>query len=164
MVLSGIDCYFRFSRSDASQPKAVSPYQRKTPNTLIHMVSKVTDGVKVTVLTEYQPDYSNPGQDHFVFTYKILIENHSEHTVKLLRRHWLIYDANGTVREVEGAGIVGLQPILEPGDVHDYVSGCNLRTDLGKMAGTYLMERVLDGRQFRVIIPAFSLVAPYRMN
>ena len=164
MVLSVIDCYFRFSRSDASPPKAAYPYQRKTPNTLIHMVSKVTDGVKVTVLTEYQPDYSNPGQDHFVFTYKILIENHSEHTVKLLRRHWLIYDANGTVREVEGAGIVGLQPILEPGDVHDYVSGCNLRTDLGKMAGTYLMERVLDGRQFRVIIPAFSLIAPYRMN
>ena len=164
MVLSVIDCYFRFSRSDASLPKAAYSYQRKTPNTLIHMVSKVTDGVKVTVLTEYQPDYSNPGQDHFVFTYKILIENHSEHTVKLLRRHWLIYDANGTVREVEGAGIVGLQPILEPGDVHDYVSGCNLRTDLGKMAGTYLMERVLDGRQFRVIIPAFSLVAPYRMN
>lgn len=128
------------------------------------MVSKVTDGVKVTVMTEFQPDYSNPGQDHYVFTYKILIENHSEHTVKLLRRHWHIYDANGTVREVEGAGIVGLQPILEPGEVHDYVSGCNLRTDMGKMAGTYLMERVLDGRHFKVIIPAFSLVAPYRLN
>ncbi len=128
------------------------------------MVSKVTDGVKVTVLTEYQPDYSNPGQDHYVFTYKILIENHSEHTVKLLRRHWLIYDANGTVREVEGEGVVGLQPILEPGDLHEYVSGCNLRTDIGKMAGTYLMERILDGRQFRVIIPAFSLIVPYRLN
>jgi ApaG protein len=149
LVLSAIDYYFR-------------SYYFPTPS--IYMVSKVTDGVKVTVLTEYQPDYSNPGQDHFVFTYKILIENHSEHTVKLLRRHWLIYDANGTVREVEGAGIVGLQPVLEPGDVHDYVSGCNLRTDMGKMAGTYLMERVLDGRQFRVVIPAFSLVAPYRLN
>jgi ApaG protein len=128
------------------------------------MVSKITDGVKVTVLTEYQPDYSNPRQDHYVFTYRILIENHSEYTVKLLRRHWLIYDANATVREVEGEGIVGLQPTLEPGDVHNYVSGCNLRTDVGKMAGTYLMERVLDGRQFRVIIPAFTLIVPYKLN
>lgn len=128
------------------------------------MVSKVTDGVKVSVVTEFQPDYSNAGQSHYVFTYKILIENNSEYTVKLLRRHWLIYDANATVREVEGEGVVGIQPVLEPGDTHEYVSGCNLRTDMGKMSGTYLMERVLDGRQFRVVIPAFSLLAPYRMN
>lgn len=128
------------------------------------MVSKVTEGVKVTVLTEYQPDYSNPVQEHYVFTYKILIENHSEHTVKLLRRHWLIYDSNGSIREVEGEGVVGLQPLLEPGDGHEYVSGCNLRTDIGKMTGTYLMERVLDGKQFSVIIPAFALIVPYRLN
>jgi ApaG protein len=143
--------------------KIFGPTQ-STNQHLILMVSKVTEGVKVTVLTEYQPDYSNPGQEHYVFTYKILIENRSEHTVKLLRRHWMIYDANASVREVEGEGVVGLQPVLEPGDVHDYVSGCNLRTDIGKMAGTYLMERVIDGKQFRVIIPAFSLVVPYRLN
>ena len=164
MVLSGNDDYFRLYWSLQKTYHVPFVNWNISPISLMHMVSKVTDGVKVTVLTEYQPDYSNPRQDHFVFTYKILIENHSEHTVKLLRRHWLIYDANGTVREVEGEGIVGLQPVLEPGDVHDYVSGCNLRTDLGKMAGTYLMERVLDGRQFRVIIPAFSLVVPYRLN
>ncbi len=128
------------------------------------MVSKITEGVKVTVLTEYQPDYSNPVQEHYVFTYKILIENHSEHTVKLLRRHWLIYDSNGTMREVEGEGVVGLQPLLEPGEGHEYVSGCNLRTDIGKMSGTYLMERVVDGKQFRVIVPSFALVVPYRLN
>jgi len=164
LVLSGNDDYFRLYWSLQKTYHVPFVNWNISPISLMHMVSKVTDGVKVTVLTEYQPDYSNPRQDHFVFTYKILIENHSEHTVKLLRRHWLIYDANGTVREVEGEGIVGLQPVLEPGDVHDYVSGCNLRTDLGKMAGTYLMERVLDGRQFRVIIPAFSLVVPYRLN
>ncbi|GAB3182297.1 MULTISPECIES: Co2+/Mg2+ efflux protein ApaG [Telluribacter] len=128
------------------------------------MVSEVTEGVKVTVLTEYQPDYSSPRQAHFVFTYKVVIENHSENTIKLLRRHWLIYDSNGTVREVEGEGVVGQQPVLEPGEVHEYVSGCNLRTNLGKMAGTYLMERVLDGRQFRVVIPEFTLIVPYRLN
>ncbi len=128
------------------------------------MVSQITDGVKVSVQTEYQPDYSNPGQDHFVFTYKIVIENCSEHTVKLLRRHWLIYDANRGIREVEGEGVVGLQPILEPGESHEYVSGCNLKTDLGKMSGNYLMERVRDEKTFNVTVPAFSLIVPYRLN
>lgn len=128
------------------------------------MVSEVTEGVKVTVMTEYQPDYSNPDQKHFVFTYKIRIENHSENTVKLLRRHWLIFDANGGAREVEGEGVVGLQPILEPGEIHEYVSGCNLRTDIGKMTGSYLMERIIDEKQFRVVIPSFSLIVPYRLN
>lgn len=128
------------------------------------MVSEVTEGVKVSVFTEYQSHYSNPNQAHFVFTYKVIIENHSDHTVKLLRRHWNIYDANGLVREVEGEGVVGQQPVLEPGEIHDYVSGCNLRTNLGKMAGSYLMERQYDGRRFNVVIPAFTLVVPYRLN
>ncbi|WP_373514165.1 Co2+/Mg2+ efflux protein ApaG, partial [Persicitalea sp.] len=110
------------------------------------MVSEVTEGVKVSVLTEFQPTYSNPRQAHFVFTYKVIIENHSDHTVQLLRRRWLIHDANGLVREVEGEGVIGQQPVLEPGEIHEYVSGCNLRTHLGKMAGTYLMERTVDGR------------------
>ncbi|PWJ56781.1 ApaG protein [Dyadobacter jejuensis] len=128
------------------------------------MVSQITDGVKVTVQTEYQPDYSSPDQNHYVFTYKIVIENGSEHTVKLLRRYWVILDANRGIREVEGEGVVGLQPILEPGDRHEYVSGCNLKTDIGKMSGTYLMERILDGKKFNVSVPAFSLIVPYRLN
>lgn len=128
------------------------------------MVSEVTEGVKVSVITEYQSDYSNPRQSHFVFTYKVIIENHSENTIKLLRRHWNIYDSNGIVREVEGEGVVGQQPVLEPGEIHEYVSGCNLRTNLGKMTGSYLMERVLDGRQFKVVIPEFTLIVPYRLN
>jgi ApaG protein len=128
------------------------------------MVSEVTEGVKVSVATEYQPDYSNPRQTHFVFTYKVIIENHSDNTVKLLRRRWNIYDSNGVVREVEGEGVIGQQPVLEPGEIHEYVSGCNLRTNLGKMAGTYLMERVFDGRHFQVVIPEFTLIVPYRLN
>ncbi|WP_128543676.1 Co2+/Mg2+ efflux protein ApaG [Larkinella soli] len=128
------------------------------------MISAVTDGVKVSVMTEYQPEYSSPLQAHFVFTYRITIENGSSSTVQLLRRHWIIYDANGTAREVEGEGVVGQQPVLEPGEVHEYVSGCNLRSSMGKMTGTYLMERVFDGRQFRVNIPEFTMVVPYRLN
>ena len=128
------------------------------------MFSEVTEGVKVSVATEYQANYSNPRQAHFVFTYKITIENHSDHTVQLLRRRWFIHDANGLVREVEGEGVIGQQPVLEPGEVHEYVSGCNLRTNLGKMAGTYLMERVVDGRRFEVTIPEFTLIVPYLLN
>ena len=128
------------------------------------MISEVTEGVKVSVLSEYQPEYSSPYQAHFVFTYKITIENHSDFTVQLMRRHWLIFDSNGSMREVEGEGVIGQQPVLEPGEIHQYVSGCNLRTSMGKMVGTYLMERVLDGKRFKVQIPEFVMIPPYNLN
>lgn len=128
------------------------------------MDTKTTEGVKVTVTTNYLPDYSSPVQQHYVFAYKISIENKSEFTVKLLRRHWYIHDATGVVREVEGEGVVGQQPVLEPGESHEYVSGCNLKTSLGKMRGTYLMERMVDGKKFDVTIPEFTLIVPYKLN
>ncbi|MGA0555136.1 Co2+/Mg2+ efflux protein ApaG [Larkinella sp. VNQ87] len=128
------------------------------------MISAITEGVKVSVMTEYQPEYSSPMQAHYVFTYRITIENGGPSTVQLLRRHWLIYDGYGMAREVEGAGVVGQQPVLEPGETHEYVSGCNLRSSLGKMSGTYLMERIVDGKQFRVNIPEFMMVVPFRLN
>lgn len=99
-----------------------------------------------------------------MFAYRIDIRNNSEHTVKLLRRHWFISDANGTVREVEGEGVVGRQPVLEPGESHQYMSGCNLKSGVGKMKGTYLMERLANGEHFQVNIPEFTLMVPYRMN
>ena len=128
------------------------------------MNTTTTQGVTVSVTTNYLPDYSSPSQEHYVFAYKIDILNGSEYTVKLLRRHWYIYDANGVVREVEGEGVVGQQPVLEPGESHQYVSGCNLKSGLGKMRGTYQMERVVDGEEFTVDIPEFTLVVPYRLN
>lgn len=128
------------------------------------MVTAVTEGIKVSVKTEYQQEYSSPLQAHYVFTYRIKIENASENTIQLLRRHWLIYDANGSVREVEGEGVIGQQPVLEPGEVHEYVSGCNLRSSMGKMVGTYLIERIIDGKQIRVAIPEFTMVVPYKLN
>ncbi|MDX5419418.1 MAG: Co2+/Mg2+ efflux protein ApaG [Hymenobacteraceae bacterium] len=128
------------------------------------MDTKTTEGVKVTVTTNYLPDYSSPVQQHYVFAYKISIENNSEFTVKLLRRHWYIHDATGVVREVEGEGVVGQQPVLEPGESHEYVSGCNLKAGVGKMRGTYLMERLVDGKQFDVTIPEFTLIVPYKLN
>jgi len=128
------------------------------------MNTTTTQGVTVSVTTNYLPDYSSPSQEHYVFAYKIDILNGSEYTVKLLRRHWYIYDANGVVREVEGEGVVGQQPVLEPGESHQYVSGCNLKSGLGKMRGTYQMERLVDGKEFTVDIPEFTLVVPYRLN
>ena len=128
------------------------------------MVTQITEGVKVSVVTEYQPEYSTPLQSHFVFAYKISIENCSDQTVQLLRRHWFIYDSDGSVREVEGEGVVGQQPVLEPGETHEYVSGCNLKTSIGKMKGTYSMEKIVDGKNFMVNIPEFIMIAPYRLN
>ncbi|MDO7876979.1 Co2+/Mg2+ efflux protein ApaG [Hymenobacter sp. ASUV-10] len=128
------------------------------------MPTTTTQGVTVSVTTNYLPDYSSPAQEHFVFAYKIDIRNDSPHTVKLLRRHWYIHDAGGEVREVEGEGVVGRQPVLEPGESHHYVSGCNLKSGMGKMHGTYLMERLGNGQHFQVDIPEFTLMVPYRLN
>ena len=127
-------------------------------------ITASTEGVKVSVLTEYQPDYSSPYQSHFVFSYRIRIENHSDTTVQLQRRRWLIFDSNATVREIEGEGVVGLMPILEPGESHEYISGCSLKSSIGKMTGSYVMERLIDGKKFRVKIPEFGLIAPFRLN
>ncbi len=75
------------------------------------MVTKITDGVKISVETIYQPEYSNPANEHFMFAYRVNIENMTENSVQLLNRHWHIFDSNGTKREVKGEGVVGLQPI-----------------------------------------------------
>lgn len=128
------------------------------------MVAKITEGVKVSVETTYQPEYSNPANEHFMFAYKVIIENLTEYSVQLLSRHWNIFDSNGTKREVEGEGVVGLQPIIEPGQFHEYVSGCNLKTDMGTMQGTYQMKRLVDNELFDVKIPEFNLVAPFKLN
>ncbi len=128
------------------------------------MVAKITDGVKVSVETTYQPEYSNPANEHFMFAYKIQIENLSNYSVQLLKRHWHIFDSNGTHREVEGEGVVGLQPVIAPGEFHEYVSGCNLKTDMGTMQGTYQMKRLVDDELFEVNIPEFVLIAPFKLN
>ena len=128
------------------------------------MVTLITKGIQVSVETEYQPDYSSPSQFHYVFTYRISIDNFSEHTIQLLRRSWHIHDANGIIRKVEGEGVVGQQPVIEPGENHQYVSGCNLKSGIGKMHGTYEMERLFDGKRFSVNIPEFIMVVPFRQN
>ncbi|WP_373523199.1 Co2+/Mg2+ efflux protein ApaG [Aquiflexum sp.] len=123
------------------------------------MVTAITEGIKVTVEVTYQAEFSSPHQHHFVFTYKVNIENKSPHTMQLMRRKWEIYDAGDSSKVVEGDGVVGQQPILEPGNNHEYVSGCNLKSGLGKMRGSYFMEKLFDGKQIEVKIPEFQLIA-----
>jgi ApaG protein len=128
------------------------------------MVSKISEGIKISVETYYQPDYSNPVNNEFMFAYKITIENNNSFAVKLLTRHWHIYDSNGSIREVEGEGVVGVQPQINPGELYQYISGCNLRTELGKMQGTYLMENMANKKTFTVIIPSFKMTTPFKLN
>jgi ApaG protein len=128
------------------------------------MTTQITDGVMVTVETVFQSEYSDPANEHFLFAYRIRIQNLSGQKVQLLRRHWHIFDSNGHKREVEGEGVVGHQPIIESGDFHEYVSGCHLKTDTGCMWGTYTMYRETDQSYFDVVIPRFVLIAPYRLN
>ncbi len=128
------------------------------------MVQQVTDGVSITVETFYQPNQSNPFNAEFLFAYRITIENLSVFPVQLLRRHWNIIDSNGATREVEGEGVVGQQPIIEPGEQYQYVSAANLRSEIGKMYGTYQMENLYNKKRFTVNIPEFQLIAPFKMN
>ena len=128
------------------------------------MNSITTQGIEVSVETFYQPDYSNPMSGEYMFAYRITIENHNSFPVKLHRRHWFIFDSNGEHREVEGEGVVGVQPVLYPGDRYQYVSGCNLRSEMGRMSGTYQMENMDTKKFFDVDIPAFEMVVPFKNN
>ena len=128
------------------------------------MVSAITKGIQVSVETTYQPDFSNPQQHHYVFTYKVRIENKSNHTVQLLRRRWEIYDATETRKIVEGDGVVGQQPILEPGESHTYVSSCNLKSGIGKMRGSFTFEKLMDGKLMEIVIPEFQLISTLFQN
>ena len=128
------------------------------------MVSKISEGIEISVETFYQPDYSNPVSGEYMFAYRITIENRNNFPVKLHRRHWYITNSNGSNREVEGEGVVGVQPTLQSGERYQYVSGCNLRSEMGKMHGTYLMENLHNKTTFDVNIPVFEMIVPFKMN
>lgn len=128
------------------------------------MTSMITEGVQVSVETFYQEDYSNPLQGEYMFAYRVEIENYNSFPVQLHRRHWFIFDSNATRREVEGEGVVGVQPVILPGETYRYVSGCNLKTEMGRMVGTYVMENLDTREQFTVQIPSFEMIVPYKNN
>lgn len=125
------------------------------------MYHETTESIRVTVKPIYLEDQSSPTENHFVWAYQVRIENMGAETVQLLNRHWHITDSMGRQQEVRGAGVVGEQPTLAPGESFEYTSGTPLATPSGIMVGTYEME-CADGRRFSVAIPAFSLDSPHQ--
>lgn len=123
------------------------------------MYRATTLGIQVTVEPMYLEEQSEPLNGRFVWAYTVEIRNLSQIPVQLRRRHWIITDALGRVEEVEGAGVIGQQPVIQPGEAFEYTSGCPLPTPSGIMEGSYRME-LPDGRFVSVEIPAFSLDAP----
>lgn len=128
------------------------------------MPSAITENIVVTVKSVFQEAFSDPDRDKFAFSYRIEILNDSPFSIQLLKRHWFIVDSNLNKREVEGDGVVGETPVLHPGQKHGYESWCPLATDIGLMYGFYTFRRLEDGHEFKVRIPMFQLIPPYRLN
>jgi len=128
------------------------------------MTTKVTEGIKINVEATYKSGHSEPEQNHFVYSYVITISNQSKDAVQLLQRHWDIIDANGQLRQVEGEGVVGQQPVIEPGESYSYESSSTMPTEIGKMKGHYVMQRQMDDFIFKVRIPDFMLQVPFKLN
>ena len=124
----------------------------------VGVTEAVTNGIRVSIRTNYLEDQSVPSEARFAFAYTVRISNESEATVQLRSRHWIITDSNEDAREVKGEGVVGEQPVLSPGQAFEYTSGCVLPTSWGTMQGTYRF--VSEGAaSFDAEIPAFLLVS-----
>ena len=124
------------------------------------MYNQTTKSICVSVEPIYLDDQSSPSDNHYVWAYQVRIENKGNDTVQLLNRYWHITDDQGRVQEVRGAGVVGEQPTLRPGESFEYASGTPLPTPSGIMVGSYEMETA-QGSRFDVAVPAFSLDSPY---
>src|SRR3546814_3411709 len=124
------------------------------------MYRATTDSISVTVKPIYLEEQSSPTDSHYVWAYQVRIENTGGETVQLLNRHWRITDSMGRVQEVHGAGVVGAQPTLEPGETFEYTSGTPLSTPSGLMGWSYQMEST-DGRRLDLLLPALPLENPH---
>ena len=123
------------------------------------MYSTVTHDIQITVLPEFVPERSDADEASFWWAYTVEIANRGHTTVQLTARHWKITDGNGKLEEVKGAGVVGEQPILAPGERFEYTSGVPLATTSGFMSGRYQMESE-SGERFEIDVPTFSLDSP----
>ncbi len=128
------------------------------------MPTTVTKGIRVSVKVRFAEELSDAKQDRYIFTYRITIANEGRHTVRLLRRRWVIWDSLAPRRVVEGPGVVGETPVLAPGGHFTYSSQCDLRSGLGRMLGAYVMRDQESGESFEVDIPEFILGYPFLAN
>lgn len=124
--------------------------------------SDTTRSIRVSVRAFYLADQSEPERSHFVWAYRVAIANEGQETVQLLKRTWQITDGLGRTQQVQGEGVVGEQPVLEPGQSFEYTSGTPLGTPSGFMRGAYHMVVTATGEAFDVSIPAFSLDSPHQ--
>lgn len=128
------------------------------------MVSQITSGIKISVLTSFEGTYFKNYKIHFAFSYEVTIENQSKDSVQLNSRHWEIHDSLNDLEIVDGEGVIGKKPVLKPGEKHTYSSGCLLSSPFGAMCGHFNMVNFTSTRSFRVIIPTFKLSAPFALN
>lgn len=128
------------------------------------MVSQITRGIKISVLTSFEGTFFKNYKIHFAFTYHVTIENQSKDSVQLTTRHWEIYDALNNLEVVDGEGVIGKKPVIKPGESYTYSSGCLLSSPIGAMKGYFNMVNFTSTRSFRVIIPTFKLSAPFAIN
>lgn len=126
--------------------------------------TEVTEGIRVTVRSAYLSEESSPAHDYYTFVYRVHIQNESSYRVQLLRRKWIITDGVGRKSEVSGEGVVGKQPVLDPGESHEYESGTHFSTPVGKMHGFYYFIRLVDGGELKVRIPDFTMIVPQYLN
>jgi ApaG protein len=131
--------------------------------TLRGVSTSVTEGIRVSVESMYLADQSSPQIGRYAFAYRVRIMNEGTSPAQLRSRHWIIVDGNGDTQEVRGDGVVGEQPIIQPGQQYEYTSGCLLKTPHGSMHGTYQMIRD-DGSGFDAVIAPFSLTLPNALN
>ena len=127
------------------------------------MYTKTTKSINITVNPSYLDEHSEPEDQHYVWAYQITINNLGKETVQLKNRYWKIIDSNGTKQEIKGKGVVGEQPVINPGEKYEYTSGTPLSTPSGFMEGHYEMETI-NGKTFDATIPLFSLDSPYVSN
>lgn len=128
------------------------------------MSNTLTRGVRVIVKPEYLAEQSNPDASRWLFGYHVVIRNEGRDTVQLINRHWVITNGEGATDEVRGAGVIGQQPVLEPGAEFHYSSGCPLDTPVGTMHGEYEMQVVDTGVLFNAHIAPFRLAVPSALN
>ena len=140
------------------------PRPRRAEDRIIGFVSvATTNGIRVEVVSRYLPERSSPRQRQYLFAYHITISNQGDEVAQLESRRWIITDGNGEVQTVEGPGVVGEQPVLEPGMKFEYTSFCPLTTPFGTMHGHYIMVRP-GGQTFEAEIPPFMLAVPNAVN
>lgn len=128
------------------------------------IITQVTKGIKISVQTSFEGTFFKNYKMHYAFGYTITIENQSKDPVQLTSRHWNIYDSLNDMETLDGEGVIGKKPVIQPGESHTYNSGCLLTSTIGAMRGFYNMVNFSTSEKFRVYIPTFKFSAPFALN